>query len=121
MPTPNGTSIYAHRSDGELVEITEGVQVLYDLVTASMDWGSGFLSVEDVSPMLAVSRACGFGEDDVRDYMISRRQDEIVRGQTGPWYDFSLPHEERTRLYKEHREDAWRRAEAQIESEWAGR
>lgn len=118
MPTPNGASIYVHHPDGELVEITEGVQVLYDLVTASMDWGSGFLSIEDVAPMLKVSDACGFGEDDVRDYITSRRRDEILRDEAKP-YDHSLDYGARNQLLKELREDAWRRAKAQVDSEWA--
>lgn len=52
--------IYAEDADGNRVDITEGVQVLYDCVHASMDWGSGFLSVEDVAGILNVAQAAGF-------------------------------------------------------------
>jgi hypothetical protein len=42
------------------VDVTEGVRTLYDLVISSMDWGSGFLSVEDVAGVIRVAQACGF-------------------------------------------------------------
>jgi hypothetical protein len=58
--TPNGTRIIAHKADGAEVNITEGVQALYDLVIQSMDWGSGFFTVEDALPVVAIAKTCGF-------------------------------------------------------------
>lgn len=62
MSTPNGTTVWAHEPNGVQVEITEGVQVLYDLVVNGMEFGSGFLHREEVMPLLHLARLCGFGE-----------------------------------------------------------
>lgn len=58
--TPSGVVIEALAPDGRRTNITEGVQALYDLVIQSMDWGSGFLSMEEVVPIYDLARACGF-------------------------------------------------------------
>jgi hypothetical protein len=42
------------------IDVTEGVRTLYDLVISSMNWGSGFLSVEDVEGVIRVAQTCGF-------------------------------------------------------------
>jgi hypothetical protein len=42
------------------VDVTEGVRTLYDLVISSMNWGSGFLSIEDVEGVIRVAQTCGF-------------------------------------------------------------
>jgi hypothetical protein len=46
--------------DGTIVDVTEGVQVCYDLLVASLDWGSGFLSTEESKQVLDLARAAGF-------------------------------------------------------------
>jgi hypothetical protein len=52
--------VFARAEDGTETDVTEGVQALYDLVIGSMDWGSGFLSVEDARPVVHVAKTCGF-------------------------------------------------------------
>jgi hypothetical protein len=52
------------------VDVTEGVRTLYDLVISSMNWGSGFLSIEDVEGVIRVAQTCGFivPEDAAREF-----------------------------------------------------
>ncbi|MGA8330432.1 MAG: hypothetical protein WB777_14185 [Mycobacterium sp.] len=84
--TPNGTHCYAenpYRFD-ERLDITEGVQALYDLVINSMDWGSGFLSYEDALPVSVIAHACGFGDADrvdayLADKLEANRKDALRR------------------------------------------
>lgn len=52
--------LFARRSDGSEVEVTQGVKLVYDLLNQSMDYGSGFLSIEDVVEITRLSAACGF-------------------------------------------------------------
>lgn len=52
----------ARMPDGSEVDITEGVQTIYDLVIGSLDWGSGFLTVEDALPVVHVAKTCGFAD-----------------------------------------------------------
>lgn len=67
--------IYVETENGP-TEITEGVQVLYDHLVHSMDWGSGFLSVEDVEPILDLAETCGFkGVEDAQIYVVERRRE----------------------------------------------
>lgn len=61
MKTPNGTTITA-TVDGETADITEAVAAIYDLVIQSLNWGSGFLTMEDALPMAVLGRVCGFQE-----------------------------------------------------------
>lgn len=58
--TPNGAEIYVRSPNGDHVVVTAGVQALYDLVIDSMDWGSGFLTVEDATPVVEIAKLCGF-------------------------------------------------------------
>ena len=44
----------------ETHDITEGVQVLYDLAIGSMDYGSGFWNYEDAKPVADLGKLCGF-------------------------------------------------------------
>lgn len=76
--TPTGATVYAQLPSGERVDITVGVQALYDLVLSSMDWGSGFLSLEDAIPVADIARICGFeGSDEAERYVEEeRRKDE---------------------------------------------
>lgn len=72
--------VVARQPDGTEVDITEGVQALYDLVTSSMDWGSGFWTVEDALPVEHIARTCGFpGISEVEAYIDGRRRDEDQR------------------------------------------
>lgn len=69
-PTPNGSHIYAdHVSGLRHVEITEEVQVIYDLVLSSMDFGSGFLTIEDIKPLKRLAQVCGFDESALHLYI----------------------------------------------------
>lgn len=54
--------MFARAADGSETDITEGVQACYDLVIGSMDWGSGFLTVEDALPVVLLAKACGFAD-----------------------------------------------------------
>lgn len=54
--------ITVEHDDGTAVDITEGVQLAYDIATSSMDWGSGFLDWEEMAVMVALSRACRFSD-----------------------------------------------------------
>lgn len=46
--------------NGERVDVTEAVRTMYDLLHSSMDWGSGFLSLEDVIDITRLAETCGF-------------------------------------------------------------
>jgi hypothetical protein len=46
--------------DGSQQDITELVQVSYDVATHSMDWGSGFLDQEETDGLIALAVACRF-------------------------------------------------------------
>jgi hypothetical protein len=70
--TPNGAKIEAVLTDGSRHDVTEAVQALYDLVVQSLDWGSGFLTVEDAVPVADIARLCGFG-DAPDEYIESQR------------------------------------------------
>jgi hypothetical protein len=49
------------------------VQALYDLVIGSMDWGSGFWTVDDAMPVLHIAETCGFaGFEEARQYVESQ-------------------------------------------------
>jgi hypothetical protein len=52
--------VIARHSDGTETDVTEGVQALYDHCVASMDWGSGFLSVEEATGIILIAQKCGF-------------------------------------------------------------
>lgn len=71
--------VFFEPEDGSAkVDITEGVQALYDLVTSSMDWGSGFLTVEDALPVVHVARTCGFeGIAEAERYVEFQRAQEV--------------------------------------------
>jgi len=52
--------IYVEHDDGSKIEITEGVQAAYDVAWGSLDWGSGFLSTEDMTAIANLAGACDF-------------------------------------------------------------
>lgn len=69
--------IYVRNEDGMEVEITEGVQAMYDIVIGSMDWGSKFLTVEDALPIAALAKACDFKEwEEAERYVATMREYE---------------------------------------------
>jgi hypothetical protein len=80
MATPNGAVITAKATDGTTTDVTEGVKALYDLVTSSMDWGSGFLTIEDAAPVGFIAEVCGFDPDEeIARYLRERRKDARLR------------------------------------------
>lgn len=46
--------------DGPADDITQSVAVLYEMMRRSLDWGSGFLSVEEAEHVLRIGTLCGF-------------------------------------------------------------
>lgn len=72
-------TINAVHSDGTTVDVTAGVQALYDLVINSMDWGSGFLTSEDAEPVAEIARICGFeGVEAVERYVTDVLRSEFI-------------------------------------------
>lgn len=61
---------------GEETDITEGVRALYDLVLGSMNWGSGFWTVEDATPVSVIAHAMGFADAEKVDAYIADRTHE---------------------------------------------
>jgi hypothetical protein len=61
--------------DGVTHDVTEAVKCLYDLVLDSMDWGSGFWSVEEAVPIGILARLCQFEKaDEVERYLGNREK-----------------------------------------------
>lgn len=103
--TPNGTRCYAENPYimGERVDITEGVQALYDLVIGSMDWGSGFWTAEDAAPVSVIAHACGFANVAEVDAYIEARNKERQRGPLGnDWHPFHADDSELDDFQKAH-------------------
>lgn len=66
---PGVTIIVRDSTEGE-ADVTEAVQALYDMVVQSMDWGSGFFTVEDIVPVALLAKLCEFGEvDEINRYL----------------------------------------------------
>jgi hypothetical protein len=93
--------------EGEHLDVTEGVRALYDHCVGSMDWGSGFLTLEDATEILRVAQTCGFlvpveAREAFETYAVSAGQAlcAVCRGTIRPSYpgwhhsenDPSLPH-----------------------------
>lgn len=54
-------------------DVSDAVAAMYDLVIGSMDWGSGFWSVEDAVPVGILARLCKFETaEDVEKYLGNR-------------------------------------------------
>lgn len=75
----SGVRAFARHPDGTETDITEGVQALYDLVIASMDFRSGFWTAEDARPVALLARACGFGNRDEIERYLRDREHEAHR------------------------------------------
>lgn len=70
--------------DGAIIDVTEGVLSLYDLVRQSPDWGSGFYTADDVLPVLHLARALDLDDlSDVEAYIAEyeRQAEEHIRRQ----------------------------------------
>lgn len=52
--------IIVQHDDGTEIDVTEGVQVAYDTAYGSMDWGSGFLDLEEMEAVARLAEACRF-------------------------------------------------------------
>ena len=88
-------------------DITEGVRAAYDLVFRSMDWGSGFWTIEDIEPVLNMALICGFDVTEFAQYLAERVPGSIRSdGQSI---------EEFGRIRKAEREKALEQAWEQIE------
>jgi hypothetical protein len=75
--TPSGVTITATAPDGTTTNITEGVQALYDGVIQSMDWGSGFWSIEEAAPIADIAHLCGFqGVEETDRYLLERKRED---------------------------------------------
>ena len=73
--------------DGTEFDITEGVQVAYDCTTSSMDWGSGFLDVEEVDAMVRLAQACRFSDfEEIAQEVFQSRQRELDNHLRAPEY-----------------------------------
>jgi hypothetical protein len=93
----NGKFVHV-ADDGTQADVTAGVQALYDLVLASMDWGSGFLSYEDALPVAEIARLAGFEQRDeveryVREALHSKESAEWQRQQSFPLNYASIRHD----------------------------
>jgi hypothetical protein len=51
------------------IDVTEGVQAAYDLVLNSMDWGSGFLTVDDIEPLIRLAIAADYDLEPIIGYI----------------------------------------------------
>lgn len=66
--------------DGSWQDITEGVKVAFDVAYGSMDWGSGFLSTEEMQAVADLAEACQFPSfAAVVESLASHRRMEEVR------------------------------------------
>lgn len=64
------TRIIAHRPDGSEIDVTSEVGLVYRLLNESMDYGSGFLSIEDVTEITRLALACGFASNEEADQQL---------------------------------------------------
>lgn len=70
------------RLNGVETDVTEAVKVCYDVVHSSMDWGSGFLDVEEMAHVVALAQAAGFTEPDVPFARYTPAQGRAVKQRT---------------------------------------
>jgi hypothetical protein len=95
--------------DGSEQDITEQVQIAYDVATHSMDWGSGFLDIEETNGLILLAEACRFPDlDEIlagqwRDRMAEGKNwDElqaIAQGRDVKWWHAVEPTEEEKRSF----------------------
>jgi hypothetical protein len=83
--------IIVQHDDGTEIDITEGVQIAYDCTVGSMDWGSGFLAVEEVDAMVRLSQACRFSDfEKIAQDVFQERQRELDNHLAAPAYYKSI-------------------------------
>lgn len=56
----NATRIVAITEDGVEHDVTQDVAALYDLVVGSMNFGSGFITVDDAEPLARMADLAGY-------------------------------------------------------------
>lgn len=94
--------------DGTSADITEGVQIAYDIAYGSMDWGSGFLDTEEMDAVARLAEACRFPSfEDALESVAAAREAEERRQAAAV---------ERDRVERERRE-AERQARSQLAAE----
>ena len=69
------TRVVAITDDGTEHDVTEAVLNTFEAIEHSMDWGSGFLDIEEVISMTQLAMLCGFRTPDQTKNSI----DEYVR------------------------------------------
>lgn len=74
-----GNKIVAIQEDGSQKDITEGVQICYDLLRQSLDWGSGFLDVDEVDAVIRLAHDSGFAdfEELIKSVWAERRKSRL--------------------------------------------
>ena len=120
-PTRQGDDmkITVTHDDGTEQDITELVQIAYDVVTGSMDWGSGFLDREDTNGLILLAEACRFPNLDevLQEQWRARtaegkRHDElqqIARDRGAKWWHGTEPtSEERDAFLRQIRDESGR-------------
>lgn len=96
-------------------DVTEHVAAMFDAIVGSLDWGSGFLSSEEIESIVAVGTLAGF---DVPDVGVTSDMGQRLAGElaadrnraivamtvaTGrPCYERDLPMDERVRIQRDH-------------------
>lgn len=79
-----GNKIVAIQEDGSQKDITEGVQICYDLLRQSLDWGSGFLDVDEVDAVIRLAHDSGFAdfEELIKSVWAERRKSQLPNPRT---------------------------------------
>ncbi len=79
-----GNKIVAIQGDGSQKDITEGVQICYDLLRQSLDWGSGFLDVDEVDAVIRLAHDSGFAdfEELIKSVWAERRKSRLPEPRT---------------------------------------
>lgn len=76
---PNGTVVKAIAPDGTETIITDWVGAIYDLVIGSLDFGSGFLTVEDAVPLASLAELLGYpANNEATRYLEQARKEEAA-------------------------------------------
>jgi hypothetical protein len=113
--------IVVNDENTEVADVTTAVQITYDALHASMDYGSGFLDTEELAAMCILAQEAGFEEwQDVvathwhawkmKDWHTADREARWRRQQGGkvdlppyPDYDKHATDEEKRRILAEFR------------------
>lgn len=84
------------RDDGLEIDVTEAVQITYDCLRSSLDWGSGFLDTNETHQVILLAEAAGFAdfEDAVTEVWLARnphlvhdRRKEEAQRRGVDWYE----------------------------------